>query len=510
MIGKRFVLCVFLGLAFPILASAQEEDAFLLSERDTKLILNALQGEVSRLGSTIEIFDYSSQQQAALTLFRSSSRETILKFLPGFVGTETIKTVINVASSLQKSSEMTMKKILEEIEKQTVEKAIEIGTSWLLQNEIETGSGSIETTYWNYNNNQVKVNFQYILTYQSRGPSNGLVVLKFYSADQVDVPRATISTGGSFGFVGDSPYIGIVRPFIVQIETGVEEIGLGWTVDSSADTKITVEFPEKVPVLKLAKEWPYPLEEQKIKLLNYWTTAKKVLEYLRSTGSETLGKAADFAHKVQEFTQGFIDHASQFISKGGAGLVDSFPKDSQQFDLIEAQLNLVKALETKENEVKLSLSKDEVKPVENLDSLSFPQDLDPVEVRQEILYLKGVLNQVKDEIEQEEMVKQGLAVKRSPVQQAVEQKILTPNQKEVKLDSVEDESELRQTKDEVEKVELSEAKDEEKLSETKFCGIDPNRGPGLSTVIFSEIAWMGSANSASDEWIVPQTFTPYS
>ncbi|MDO8474011.1 MAG: lamin tail domain-containing protein [bacterium] len=432
----------------------------MLSEKDTKLIVNEIQKELSRIGGTIDILKYSSQQQAALTLLRSSARDIVLRFLPAFVATETIKVVFNLVSSLEKVSEVTIKEILDEIEKQTVEKAVAIGNAWLFQNEIKTGSGTIKHP-------KSGGNFQYVLIYKSTAESKADIIFEFYSPEQVDSPSFQGSMGTFSGSLGDSAYIGKVNPFVIHIETKVEKIGLGWVVDSSADTKITVEFPDKVPVLQLAKELPYPLEEQKIKLLNYWNTAKNILEYLRSLGSEAIGKTADFVYKAQEVVKSLITNTSQLFSKAGAGLVDPFSKESQQIDFIEAQLNQVKdVLDAKENEVKLSLAKDakdEASPVENLIPLSFPQEqpiLSPVESNIEEDELK--LNEIKDEVREE------------PIPQVVVPEL---NQK------------------------LNEIKDKVKLSPTKFCAIDPTRGPALSSVILYEIAWMGSANSANDEYI---------
>ena len=440
-----FLVCVGAVLFLPLYSSAQVLSQLLFSPSESKDFLDIAQKEVSKLVPNSKILSYTPQEQAALTIFRGATREAILKFLPAFIGTEAIKIVIKAASLLQQFSAITIKEVLDKIEKQTIEKALEIGNAWLFQNEIKTGSGSIENT-------SLSTTFQYVITYQEVTNDRGNIVIEFYSPDSLVAPLARGSVGSYLGFVGDSPYVGKVAPFIIRIHTQIGEDTWGWAVNSSADTKITVEFPEKVPRLQLTKELPYPLEEQKIKLLNYWNIAKRVLEYLKSVGNETVGRAADIAHKAQEIAKGVINYTSQLIVKGGAGLVDPFSKESQQLDFIATQLNIVtEALDAKEvqakfipskNEVKLNLVKDEAQPAENLVSLSFPQE--------ELGPTPQILDSVTKELTPQVVVPE-------------------PNSK---------------------------------LSETKEkCEAGPTTVTVLGGVIINEVAWMGTPNSTNDEWI---------
>ena len=206
-----------------------------------------------------------------------------------------------------------------------------------------------------------------------------------------------------------------------------------------------------------------------------------IAQSIKRISMEVVGAAADGAYALIKNT---ISSVEKIISLGGASLILDIPKDENGI------LEFIS--EPVENLAKLS--------VENLMELSFPQEsielqivnLNPAQqevVRQEILKLRGILNQVKDEIEQEEILKHP--------------EVLSLAKDEAKLnlvkDKVESEEILNLVKDEVE---LKEIKDnEQKLNSIKFCAVDPNRGPALSTVMFSEIAWMGSINSANDEWI---------
>ena len=351
-----------LGLSLFFLAFAQYEetfalsekdikDALILSKKDTTLILGVAQSETSKLVPNGRIFAYSSRGQAALTLFRSSSRKAVLDFLPGFAATETVKVVIKAASSFQKLSTVTAKEVLEEIEKQTVQKAVETGVNWLFQNKIKIGSGSITKTYRNYEGVQTEAIFQYVVAYESIDSESAKAMVEFYSPDFVDAPEAKSSISGFIGFVGDSPHSGTVDPFVIHLETQVTKSALGWVVDSSARTKITVEFPDEVPRLELTKELPYPIEEQKINLLNKLTAIKKVFDTLGNAGIEIFNILSKGVGMVQGTAEDFFSFISKVISLGGAGLVDP---------AVESQLNEIKEeLDVKENQAQLSLTKDE-------------------------------------------------------------------------------------------------------------------------------------------------------
>jgi parallel beta-helix repeat protein len=477
---------------------AQSNDILLLSKKDTNLILNKLQAELTKQG-TLNFPFLKPEEQVAIFLARDASRKAVFDFLPWFVTTETIQTVIKVANFAKRIPEITVKDFFEELESKTVQEVVKLGTDWLFQNEVKISSGDIQGSYLSYWGGQFKVKFQYLMTYIESSQSSGNLVFEFYSADQIDPPAQS-----SVGFpweIGDW----LVKdkkkldPFVVHVDTRVMKSGLGWIIDSSADTKITVEFPEKVPKLQLAKEWPYPIEEQKIKLLNYLNTAKRIFDFLQSVGNEAVGKAADLAYKAQELAKGVINYTSQLISKGGAGLVDPFSKESQQLNYIESQLALAaEAIDAKESQLKLSSVKDasavELNPIKDELKLSLPKDDSEIE-------LSPTKDTVKNEVQPVEAV-ENLAKPSFPQ----EQPIFGQVKNEAELSSVKDESIAQESPQEIvpeTNLKFSQAKDtdEAKLSSVKDCEVDPLKPTALGDVVINEVAWMGTPNSANDEWI---------
>lgn len=467
-------------------ALAQTGDSLLLSKRDTSLILDRLQAELTKQG-TLNFPFLKPEEQVAIFLARDASRGAVFDFLPWFITTETIQTVIKVANFAKRIPELTVKDLFEELESKTVQEAVKFGTDWLFQNEIKVSSGEIQGSYLSYWGGQSQVKFQYLMTYAEDTQSSGDLIFEFYSADQIDPPAQS-----NLGFpweIGDWLVKNKKKldPFIVHVDARVMKSGLGWILDSSADTKITVEFPDTVPVLKLSKELPYPFEEQKIKLLNYLNTARRIFDFLQSVGSEALGKTADFAHKAQEKAKNILSYLSDLIVKnGGASLVDSlsstvvveFPQNDQtKLSLVTPKLSLVEdeqkfslAKDTIENEGILNSAKDEAQPVENLVEPSFPQE-------------QSILDSVKDSQPQ--------------VSNSIEPSFIKDN---IEFSQAKEEI-LEKTKSDLvveEEMKLSLIKDEAKLKE---CDTDPLQATALGYVVINEVAWMGTSQSANDEWI---------
>lgn len=216
-----------------------------------------------------------------------------------------------------------------------------------------------------------------------------------------------------------------------------------------------------------------------------------LMESVKSISMEAVGKAADLAHKAQEIAKGIINYTSQLIGKGGAGLINPQSGEFQQLDAIETQ--------------SLALAKDETHPVENLVELSFPQQLNPVQqeiIKQEILELRGILNSVKDELEHEEAMRQESVVMssdRSSLQQGKESQFQTEVIESKTMPELIVENLAKPSFPQEQGI-LNSVKDT-KLSSTKFCEVDALKPMALGSVIFQEVAWMGSINSANDEWM---------
>lgn len=437
------VLCLLFFLillnSIPILVFAQNEQALLLSQKEAKGILNAIQLSTSQRLSTGGILDFSGKEQSALSLFRSAIRKDIFNFLPQFATVETIKLAIKTSNFITKFPETTIKDFLEELEKQTIAEANKRALDWLFDENIKTGSGEINTTYNSYKGKgQGKAYVQYLLTFRELKDRQSEVVLEFRSPESTDAYGAISSIGHSVGFLGDSPIQGQITPFVIRIKTNMEKINFDWKIPISAEMVILVEFPDEVPKLALSKALPYPLEEQKIKLGNYWIMAGRVINFLKESGNERIEEIGETASDAYKVFGGFIELLAKFASLGSGNIEQYLSQDAK------LQKEVVKIEEEK-----------------------------PIEL---------ALNEVKEVIKDENIVKTREELSLVEILKRLE---------EIKLEARRIENEIN----------IAKEKENEKDESIQICSANQNSIPQQNPIILNEIAWMGTLNSANDEWI---------
>ena len=389
------IVLIFLSHPFSNFTYAQDiesdsivKEVLLLSQLERNTLFGLIQRELTNS----DFYLWSVEKQAALFSVRAALRDKNISFLPGFITTEAVKVVLNTTSLIKKISEQTIKTILTELENKSVEMAVNYVTNWLFQNNIRRASGDLQDE------------MQYIIVTDSPMNGKGQLVLEVFSSNHIDPP----SGGASWGYT--NPYPGLpkgekLHPFVLKFDI---DISIGKNIEFLSAPSIDISFPDKVPRLELAKELPYPIEEQKINLLNKLTAIKKVLDALGGAGIEfanTLGKGVGV---VKDITEEFFSFVSQIVALGGAGLVDPFQEESQGFDAIQVKLNQLKE-QLALQEQNLAQDKDkegEAKSVENLISLSFPQDeviLGETKDETEQI-IKQELNPIRDEVEAEQIL----------------------------------------------------------------------------------------------------------
>ena len=443
------IISICIGLFLPSFSIGQTKDEFLLSQKDGNLILEIAQSEVSKLIPSSRIFNYSSEEQAALTIFRYATRRVIIDFLPGFITTETIKGIIKIVGFISNITETSVKELLEQVERQTIKEANKLALAWFFDEEIKTASGSIK-------NSSTGTDFQYVIIYKGVDQNSAEIVIEFSSSYFVNPPRAVSSIGGYSGFVGDSPYTDKLDPFVIRINMMIEKYLFGWKVSNSANTKIEVEFPDEVSRLELSKDLPYPIEEQRIKLINYLISARKVIDTLKEMGIDTsaiIGKVTDMVYGLVYNVSTFI---SQIMTRGGAGvgLNDSIKVQDQGSSAESVGINQNIPKEQIEIEKVVSQLVQERRENENL-------------VLVKVESLEIVEEEVLEDIEQEN----------------IKEEEIEENLKIEKINNI-----------------------QESNPEIVRCSI-PLYEPQATEIIFNEIAWMGTSNSANDEWIELKNIT---
>ncbi|MDP4009273.1 MAG: helix-hairpin-helix domain-containing protein, partial [bacterium] len=385
---KITTLLFFLAFSFvPFNVTAQQESGdLLLSQSEAWSLLKRLPSQFTNQ-NVLRFTDLTGEEQAVIFTLRGAVNQEFLQFLPWFIGTESIEVAIKIAGIVQKISEATTKELIGELEKLTIKEANKRGMEWLLGHEVKTASGELT-------DKKTGATFQYLMVFQKLGDKKGELVVQFYSSNSFDPgsPWGDLSTGRPF-FSDRSLVNGQVRPFVVTIETQVEEIALGWMVDQNEKRMtVNIEFPEEVPRLELSAELPYPLEKQKRKVIDILAMIEKIGGTVQIISNNAGQKIIDFANAGRNL----VEQVSSFIAQfGGAVASEGFIVETDSGRYIVERESTVEEANSSEELPELVIA-----PVENLSRSSFSQE----EVVQESSQQKSVENDSQEEKSVEDVV----------------------------------------------------------------------------------------------------------
>jgi len=223
--------------------------------------------------------------------------------------------------------------IFDELEKQSVQKAINYGMNALFENELRVTPGAIEFKYISQKGEQIKAIFQYVLIYQPIDRQRGKVVIRFYSPSSIGPPKSKQSIGGSTGMISDIKYD--LPPFIVEITGRVEkdELNSFWWIDEQGRRLTEGVNPTLIqPSVKIIMSEPVP--DLGIKPLSFWE--KNVLKPIKTTIKEIeviitkiTGKSPKIVEKILNLPQTIknawntIKSTFSKINPFGAGVVQN-------------------------------------------------------------------------------------------------------------------------------------------------------------------------------------------
>ena len=182
--------------------------------------------------------------------------------------------------------------VLDELEKESVKKAVSYGMSVLFQNEIRTSPGVIEFEYKLREGGMGKALIQYIMIYKPSDVKKGEMRVRFYSADPLKPPENRGSWGSAI--VLYTELTTDLPPFIVDIRGMVEDYK--WVGTPS----IEINFPPEVPDLGIR---PLSFWEKYV-LKPLETTIKEVEIIITKVTGKSLG-LTDILDKIKSFLSQF-------------------------------------------------------------------------------------------------------------------------------------------------------------------------------------------------------------
>ncbi|MDI6883005.1 MAG: DUF1566 domain-containing protein [Patescibacteria group bacterium] len=418
------------------------------------------------------------------------------KEMPKELSKKFLKTVLKIGLTIATKGSYGAYDILNQLEKYTVEKATEYATNWFLQNEIKIGTGEASYSFDSYKGNFQKATFPYIIVYHPLGPTTGKIVAEFYSKIPVEPPIGTSpnGVGRNFDHLESNSWPwdrwlenerqrdndGKLEPFIVRVKGEVRKNE--WGNFKWDETK-----PE--PVVEVDFDSPVPEIDQSDIILKQGETGMKInflKEKLLKPLIEGLVKARDSlfetGKKVKNKTFDLIEQIKSYLPSLGLGA--RLVGEEETFEEIIEEVAKEVVEEAKEEATSPGTEKDKIG-------------------------LKELIEKF-DDISEEIEIALAQAGEFLP---RTEPEVLVRDLKKDTGSILDDRPDLNQeNEEEMGKEEIVNGEKEKKLKEKKlkelkeeisFCSLSGLDGqiPARNKVIFNEIAWMGSLNSANDEWI---------
>jgi len=354
-------------------------------------------------------------------------------------------------------------------EEETVKKAVKYGMKALLENEIKITPGVLNYSYPSYKGNKQEVAIQYLIIYKPTAPKEGKVEIRFYSPVTIEppMPRGWFLTGTYHELEGD------LQPFITEISGEVKNFK--WAGIPSVNTT----FPEEVPDLG-------------IRPMGFWdrNVVKPIKNEIKETGfvfEKISGKTSEVKEKIQSFGEGAvsnIEDALKGIKTKTENLWQKLKEKTSQFNPLGAAVGFFSG--NKKTAVLESSLKEKESELEKL--------------RQKISQLEEKLD-TGEELNSElqlgyESEISGLNTQLDSLNRTIEdlnQQLAGQTTEDSKKESAETVGE--------EKTEQEVETESETTEEIIICQRKEGDLPKRNKIIFNEIAWMGTENSANDEWI---------
>ena len=214
-INKKFfniLLLIFLASFFLCPKISLAEDFENVTQEEIGKYLQLPSDKVEDLiRSLIDLFNsewinqmasaYSTDEKMAVpNIMRGVARSQALNYLlidaPIEVTFGIVKNGVKIAKIFLGQG---ISELLDQLEKESVQKAINYGMKQLLQNEIRITPGAIKFNYDLQKGGTKETIFQYIMVYKPIDAKTGELVIRFYSPDYLEIPKNEGNITGTGG-----------------------------------------------------------------------------------------------------------------------------------------------------------------------------------------------------------------------------------------------------------------------------------------------------------------------
>ena len=434
-----------------------------LPQNKAKNLINLLFDELNKKWvDLMTSADSTSQEQAALIVARKAVRKNVINYafweLPKQAGKDLVGAIYKTAILIGSPDKLV--KLLDEFEKMTVGQAKKYATEWLLQQEIKVSTGNLKTSYISCAENKQEIILPYVIAYKPISPLHGKVGITVYSGSKIEPP---ISQGDPLSIVfndfwlAEDEFCKILMPFTIHV-IGTVEQGNSNLYKWVGQPEIKIEFPDYVPQLDFPElSWIDKINQGlKQNLVVIDKLIKITKDFSEGVIKETaglIGKSKSTAEKIFKKIETIIQDNELW-----PGTISSVPNSILQ---------------------------------QELDKLSYEQDLISNESEQELDEEKETEKEVILTIEQQDFESKILAIQKELDVIANQIDIITEKIAQLKKDM--DYKEVAGA--------VTEEQEPEQEPDQEICKKTNLSKPAQNKVIINEVAWMGTSYSSSDEWI---------
>ena len=456
-------------------------DRIELKEKEGKLIFLSLVQEISDKWQDVIVYDtgMNSEKEAALLTVKKAIQRELFSYLfiqaPKEAGLEIIKIGVKILQIIVAGdSSAILERLLGEFEKTTVEKANKYIMNWLLGNELKVAVGNLKPFY--------NVKLQDIIAYKSTSPSSANVAINIYSSG-VFVPPSP-----KWGYSWEGG-VEELQPFILKITGEVRKLNSG-IYEWIKRPEIDIVFDEPVPEFDFKK--PSFLDE----LRNRLSEAAAAIENAAGKISNFVGEAGQSARSRSTNTLDGIRSILSNLNIFRAAVAPDLPfsRDDSEIDFSNINLDSLRVEDLSEVAKELSQKSEELN--EEIEDVQSNQDRQmTLEEMQEILDdISEKIDVLADEVDGLVSSHPGLVYSNNESEQEEDKEI----------------ADEQEESDEEEEGTLAVAESYWSggtTSVVNYCQKIEGSQPLGGMILINEVAWMGTAVSASDEWVELKNIT---
>ncbi|MFA6336951.1 MAG: lamin tail domain-containing protein [Candidatus Paceibacterota bacterium] len=548
---KFILLFVAAALIFPPIIFAQtEEEAMLqnndyprLSQLDTQKILkNSLPKALTeKWCSSFKAFDQDRFYMAVPLTLRSFINYNFFHYLLSDVPLDTAKIITIQGIEIGKiiltgDFQSAFVGMIEKFEKESVAAAIKYIKSELFKNEIKLSVGAFEAKYYSEEKeDKEKALIQYIIVYKEKENSQADISIRLYSTEPINPPSPKGSIGLATGVYHSLKPGEQIPPFVVTVSGVIQKNQDGGVFYSWAERpQIDISFPSDVLDLGLRpKSWWERNVVDPIK--NFFQSSIKGFEDIfgaqlvptitdlteEEAQEEILSSEVSKINGLQSLTE--INRDTTATNEGeNATNRDTIATIDDKSRQEEKQISVNATIEEKIRDITAT---EETETATNRDTTATqPQSIATQSRQLTLEEQKQAINDIIRELmrrqqdqeqteEQKESLKQGLV---SIVQELAKRNGQISqdsggnntdedrdNNDDSDRDNNDDNNEDRDNNDDSDR----DNDDSDSSIATSYCDYQSSQMPQSNRVIINEIAWMGTEDSATHEWIELKNLT---